>query len=394
MASLRLPKLGSTMDEGVIVAWKVGPGAHVEAGDVLYEVTTDKVNMEVEADFPCEVVRLLVAEGEAARVGQEVLEIKGGGTAEAGPAAVPPPVRSGPGEHRMGPLRASPAARRQARARGIDLATVVGTGPRGRIIGRDVAGVKPSRAPESAKPAGPPASGPARQTVQRPPSPPRETPGSGAFQPFRGVRLITAQRMTQSAQIPQVTLTAAVDMSHAVQAQKWFKTVKPDERVAITDFILLATVRAVARHPVINGWVEEAGFRPALHVDLGYAVDVSGDGLYVVCINAAEELGLRELAGRRRALTEAATSKRMRPDDLGFPSFTVSNLGMMGVESFNPLLNPPQAGILGIGAIVEQQGRPTVKLSLTFDHRAVDGAPAASILQEIRLGLEQPLWLL
>ncbi len=394
MRVLTLPKLGSTMDEGTIVGWHVAAGDRVQAGDVLYEVTTDKVNMEVEADQPLRVVKLLVPEGATVAVGSEVVVIASDddedlGHADERPAVLTPTTLNGAGSTRpasptpelaptataesrpITPVRASPAARQQARARGIDLTTIAGTGPRGRITRADVeaqVGRRFAAMPDSAGA--------------------RSERGPRVAAGWEGPRAVIAQRMSQSALIPQVTLTMPVDMRAVLELRtQWTAR---GTKLSVADFVLLAVSRMLLAHCGLNGWAENGQYTPAPGVDLGYAVDVANNGLYVVTIRDAHKLTLSQIAEQRQQRTERVVNGRATLDDLGRPSFTVSNLGPMGVETFNPLLMPPQVGILGVGAVQRTATEDRLLLSLTFDHRVIDGAPAAWALKHLKDFLEVP----
>lgn len=390
MAELRLPRLGSTMDEGMIVAWKVAAGESFSSGDVLYEVTTDKVNMEVEADHPGMLAKILVAEGQSVRVGEPVAWVEGRDWDDTSVGGTPAPQPAIPerdkepakrGDAPTSGLRASPAARRRGRELGINIQTIVGTGPQGRILQRDVeragqmatgSGFRSTEGSVSLAPVG---------TEKTPP------PSKGTPRPFTGIRAITAQRMSQSAGIPQVTLSSTVRLDDVETTRSQLKG-RTDAPVSLIDFVLLAVVRGLVRHSDLNGWVENNAFIPASQVDLGYAVNAPDRGLYVVCLGSAERLRLQDMARRRRNLTQKVLQGTASPEDLGQPSFTVTNLGPYGVEWFNPLINPPQVGILAVGSAQEWGGSRRMTLSLTFDHRAVDGAPAAEFLQDVKAGIE------
>lgn len=389
MTELRLPRLGSTMDEGMIVAWRVAAGESFGAGDVLYEVTTDKVNMEVEADYAGTLAKILVGEGQSVRVGEPVAWVDGAEwddnsgieVASAEPSAVMTSSRPmsqdgaiAEAEPASG-LRASPAARRRGRELGVDLQTVTGTGPKGRILQRDVesagksVGVKPA-------------------TREFPVEENVVLEVASQARPFSGIRAVTAQRMSQSASIPQVTLSCTARLDDVDAARTRLKGNRSQASISLADFVLLAVARGLMRHPDLNGWVENNAFIPAPQVDLGYAVDAPDRGLYVVCLRSAERLTLEKMAQERRTLTDRVLEGRVRSEDLGKPSFTVTNLGPYGVEWFNALINPPQIGILAVGAVQEWGGPRRIALSLTFDHRAVDGAPAARFLQDVKAGIE------
>ena len=390
MIPLKMPKLGSTMDEGTIVAWKVMPGDIVGAGDVLYEVTTDKVNMEVEAEKSLKVIKLLAQTGATVAVGADValietdepvLDLSLTQSEDVRPADSPSPqpvhmeMLRGAQTVKDSPqaVRASPAARHLARKLGVDLQTLAGSGPRGRVTPMDVQNYH-------------------RNHANEPLQSPTESPPMREPQPFMGPRAVVAHRMTQSAQIPQVTLTMSADMTSVLSLRTQWK--ERGSAVSVVDMVLLATARMLGEVPSLNGWVEGAQFVSAPGVDLGYAVDVPHKGLYVVTVQEAHALRLEQIAQQRRLRTDRALKGTATLQDLGKPSFTISNLGPMGIETFNPLLMPPQVGILGLGAIYGSHESPRMSLCLTFDHRVIDGAPAALALKRIKQFLEMPALLL
>lgn len=388
MTGLKLPKLGSTMDEGMIVAWHVDAGDTVQTGDVLYEVTTDKVNMEVEADRPLTVVKILAPIGANVAVGGEVALVQSDDDLGENRSQLPEPSKNvatslpvpSQGDlvtssiidkpvhtaEEVSPVRASPASRQLARTLGIDLTTITGTGPRGRITRADVEAKTEELSAAAARP----------ERVQREPV------------AWEGPRAVIAQRMSQSAHIPQVTLNMSVDMRSVIAFRaEWSARRK---KVSVADFVLLAVSRMLVIHPGLNGWAENGKFSPAPHVDLGYAVDVASKGLYVVTVREANTLTLTQIAEQRQQRTDRVLNGRATLDDLGKPSFTITNLGPMGIEMFNPLLMPPQVAILGVGAIRSAPTEDRLMLSLTFDHRVIDGAPAAWALKQVKEFLEVP----
>lgn len=388
MTSLKLPKLGSTMDEGMIVSWHVSPGDMVQAGDVLYEVTTDKVNMEVEADQPLKMIRLLAPVGATVMVGGEVALIETDDTIDMVDEESPSVQPAEPSKNQtdstiavnaantainsaeVSPVRASPASRHLARTLGIDLTTITGTGPRGRIIPADVEAKKIARADTTSE--------------KRPQLDYDQQITAG----WKGPRAVIAQRMSQSALIPQVTLTMAVNVRSviAIRAAWTARSIK----ISMVDFVLLAVSRMLMNHPELNGWAENGLFTRSQGVHLGYAVDVPNKGLYVVTLQDTHTLPLVKIAAQRQERTTRVLNGQATLEDLGKPSFTVTNLGPMGVETFNPLLMPPQVGILGVGAICSTSAEDRLMLSLTFDHRVIDGAPAARALKQVKELLEMP----
>jgi pyruvate dehydrogenase E2 component (dihydrolipoamide acetyltransferase) len=387
MKTITLPRLGSTMAEGTIVAWRVKPGDSVSAGDVLYEVTTDKVNMEVEADYAGRVQAILVPEGQTVAVGTAVAVMEGeqwetlAGTVPPSDSVSLALAASGPSPKPRG-VRASPAARRLARRWGVALETIVGSGPQGRIVRRDLEARRPSGGLAAKTEPTPSQVGDrSAPTVRTLKSPDR--------------RAAIAQRMSEAARIPQVTLMARARMGPTVALYRGLKQNRSELGVSVVDFVLLAVARALGQHPDIHGWLIDGARQIPEQVDLGYAVDAP-EGLVVVTLAGANRLTLAEIAARRRELTQKALEGRIAPDDVQRPSFTVSNLGMLGIEAFTPLLYPPQVGILGVGALTDAQSAEAADMtfSLTFDHRALDGAPAARFLQTVCRLLEIPALLL
>ncbi len=376
MIALQLPKLGSTMDEGTIVTWRVKDGDEVDAGEVLYEVTTDKVNMEVEADRSLKVVQILVHDGQTVRVGTDVAMIEGNQmtTASRSDDGLHPVERDVNRKVGQTGYRASPAARRLATMLGVRVDHIKGTGPRGRVTPADV---QHYTRLQHAKP-----------MEQRESAPPIDENVGRSSQALIGTRAVIAERMTQSAKIPQVTLTMSVDMSAVMSLRASWKDAGIDR--TIVDLIFLSTARMLSETPQLNGWVQNGRFIPGATVDLGYAVDVPNRGLFVVTIPNVDRMRLDEIAQGRRIRVNRVLAGSANLKDLGSPTFTVSNLGPLGVETFNPLLMPPQVGILGLGALVGSHDAPRMHLCLTFDHRAIDGAPAAMALRRLRQLLERP----
>lgn len=378
-----LPKLGLTMEEGTIVAWRRQPGEPVQKGEVLLDVETDKATVEVESQFTGVLLAVLAPAGQTVPVTAPIAYI--GAPGEAAPVGEP------------GRLRASPSARRLARSLGLDLRQVAGTGPAGRIQLRDVQACRAARteAAASATPATPGA-----------PPPPPAAPAAPRAVPLAGKRKIIAERLSAAfhGAVP-VTLTTTVQMSRAVELRAQLLPevqAHAGVRLSIADVILRAAVAALAAHPALNATFDGSVIRYWPEVHAGIAVNLP-DGLVVPVVRDAHRMGLADLARAARAAAERARAGQLLPDELAGGTFTVTNLGAYGIDAFNPVLNPPQAAILGIGQVAERPanagGRlelaPTVVLSLTFDHRITDGAPAAAYLQEVRTLLEQPyrLWM-
>ena len=341
---LKLPLLGDVMTEGTVAAWLVPDGATVSAGEPLYQLETDKVSFTVEAPA-AGTVRRVVAEGATVPVGTVVGELS---------SEVPERASAG--------VRATPMARRLAREHGIDLTRLNG----GRLIREaDVMAAVGSSAAE----------------------PPERAP-------LAGRRKVIAERMHASLQsMAQLTIAMEVDFTLAEQLRAQLKQLWAQQAPTITDFVMRATVLALREHPALNATLEADALRQHEAVNLGLAVDAD-DGLIVPVIHAAHALSLRELAARASALAEAARTNELTLEQLQGGTFTVTTLGSLGVDFFTPIVNPPQVAILGIGRVfskwVRDDERLAMYLNLSFDHRAIDGAPAARFLQTVKRYLELP----
>ena len=387
-----LPRLGQGMESGTIVRWLKSEGEPVEKGEPLFELDTDKVTQEVEAEAAGVLLKIAVSEGEVP-VGQTVAFI--GAEGEDVPdvsAAVPlkasepmsapavvevreeAAVASGNGR-----IKASPLARRMARERGIELSGIRGTGPDGRIVAEDV---------ERAEAGAPPAPVAARTAV---PS------GEVERVPLSNVRKTIARRLTQAWQIPVFQLQASADMTRVNALVARLRERDPEVRITVTDVLTKVSAQALLRHREVNAEFTEDAILLHPSANVGLAV-AAPQGLVVPVIRGAERLSLTEIAGVRADLVGRARENKLRAEDLEGGTFTISNLGMYAVESFTAVLNPPQAAIVAVGATEERvvpvggetAVRPMVTLTCTFDHRAVDGAPAAAFLQTLKESLEDP----
>jgi pyruvate dehydrogenase E2 component (dihydrolipoamide acetyltransferase) len=393
-----LPRLGQGMESGTIVRWLKSEGEPVEKGEPLFELDTDKVTQEVEAEAAGVLLKIAVAEGEVP-VGQTVAFIgaEGEDVPEVESAAAPARAPETPSNSLLqakeepaptpeasenGRLKASPLARRLARERGIDLATLRGTGPEGRIVAEDV-----ERA-EAAPPVAAPAS---NRLLQAAPS------GEVERVPLSNVRKTIARRLTEAWQIPVFQLQTSADMTRVNALVARLRERDPDVRVTVTDVLTKVSAQALMRHREVNAEFteDEILLHPSANVGLAVAAP---QGLVVPVIRSAERLSLTEIARVRADLVGRAREAKLRAEDIEGGTFTISNLGMYAVESFTAVLNPPQAAIVAVGAteerVVPADGgtavRPMVTLTGTFDHRAVDGAPAAAFLQTLKESLEDP----
>jgi pyruvate dehydrogenase E2 component (dihydrolipoamide acetyltransferase) len=394
MASeVKLPRLGQGMESGTIVKWLKSEGDRVEKGEPLYELDTDKVTQEVEAEASGVLLKIAVNEGEVAvgrtiavigEQGEEVPAISSDGEPEAAAeepepeeAPAPPQGNGRPEESPTiqatgGRVKASPLARRIARERGIDLAALRGTGPEGRIVAEDVE--RAEAAPVAAAPA------PAGKVERR---------------ELTSTRKTIARRLTEAWQIPVFQLQASADMTRVSALVARLR--EEDTKATVTDVLTKVCATALLRHRDVNAqWTDDAILLfPSANVGIAVATP---QGLIVPVIRSAERLGLAEIAAARSDLVTRAREGKLQRADLEEGTFTISNLGMYRVEQFTAVLNPPQAAIVAVGTIEERAVpldgeiavRPMMTLTATFDHRAVDGAPAAEFLQTVKELLEEP----
>jgi pyruvate dehydrogenase E2 component (dihydrolipoamide acetyltransferase) len=401
-SEIKLPRLGQGMESGTIVKWLKSEGELVEKGEPLYELDTDKVTQEVEADASGVLLRIAVEEGEVpvgqtiAVIGEEGEEVpasmNGGegapsGSAESDVQRVEAPsqapareperedVREPVAAQDGGRVKASPLARRIARERGIDLSSVAGTGPEGRIVAEDV-----ERAQVGAAPAAAPVAAPAGEVERR---------------ELTSIRKTIARRLTEAWQIPVFQLQTSVDMTRANVLVERLR--EGGTKATVTDVLTKVCAAGLMRHREVNAqWTDEAILLfPTANVGIAVAAP---QGLVVPVIHGAERLRLAEIADARADVVGRARDGKLARADLEEGTFTISNLGMFRVERFTAVLNPPQAAIVAVGATEEKPValdgevvvRPMLTLTATFDHRAVDGAPAAEFLQTVKELLEEP----
>ena len=392
-----LPRLGQGMESGTIVRWLKSEGEAVTKGEPLFELDTDKVTQEVEAEAAGVLLKIAVAEGEVP-VGQTVAFI--GAEGEDGPevaAAAPAseeknepsesaetaPAVEAPQEAAVasgnGRIKASPLARRIARERGVELSAIRGTGPDGRIVAEDVERAEAGGLAVPVAAPVPVASGEVERV------------------PVSNVRKTIARRLTEAWQIPVFQLQASADMTRVNALVARLRERDPDVRITVTDVLTKISAQALMRHREVNAEFTEDAILLHPSANVGLAV-AAPQGLVVPVIRSAERLSLTEIAGDRADLVGRAREAKLRAHDLEGGTFTISNLGMYAVESFTAVLNPPQAAIVAVGATEERAVpvggeivvRPMITLTATFDHRAVDGAPAAAFLQTLKESLEDP----
>jgi pyruvate dehydrogenase E2 component (dihydrolipoyllysine-residue acetyltransferase) len=403
---LKLPRLGQGMESGVIVRWLKSEGDAVKKGEPLYELDTDKVTQEVEAEVDGRLVQIVVPEGEI-EVGATVAVIESDGAAEPADAASaresvetgvpeePEPVVEvkSPGEEPAGTssprppegraqaarVKASPLARRIARERGVELESLQGTGPEGRILAEDV---------ERAAAAGPPS-----------PAPVAMPQAEVEVVQLSSVRKTIARRLTEAWTAPVFQLGISADMSEALALREKLveRLAEGDVKPTVNDVLVKLSAVALMRHAPVNATFsgEEIQRHPNAHVGIAVAAP---QGLVVPVIRGAERLTVQEIAQVRADLVGRARDNKLKLPDLEGGTFTISNLGMFGVETFTAVLNPPQVAILAVGAVKDEavvtDGElgvaPIVRLTLTCDHRAIDGADGAEFLQTLVALIEQP----
>jgi pyruvate dehydrogenase E2 component (dihydrolipoamide acetyltransferase) len=424
--AVRMPKPGQMTEECTIVAWHKQEGDAVAAGDVLFEIETDKSNMDVEAFDAGVLLKVLVPEGATAPVnavcawigaeGEAVPEVVDEPAPEvpaapeaaavpAAPAApAPAPVPSVPAASTAagatatassGRLLISPRANRLASEAGLDPRQIQGSGPGGRIVEKDVrAALKAHRAETAPAPApvtAPPAARPAPLTAAAvlPSAEDQE-----AAQPMSRMRRVIAERLTASwVSTPHFTVTVAVDVTRLLALRQELKAAGGN--LTVTDFVLAATAQTLAEFPAVNSRTDGSSVWPRSRVHLGLAVSIP-DGLVVPVIRDADRLSVIALHDRAAALAAAAREGSLKPDDMTGGTFTVSNLGMFGVEEFSAIINPGEAAILAVSSaiptpVVIGDGiavRSIMKLTLSADHRLVDGELGARFVSAVRRRLE------
>jgi len=433
--------LSPTMEEGRLVEWKKQPGETVAVGDVLAEVETDKAVMELVARAAGSLLQHAVAPGTTVPVGNPVAyigqpgETVNGAAPAAAPAAAPPAPQATqatqpvPTENRPtsmppappahvasesaaveppaaprdgGRVKASPLARKLAAERGIDLGAMTGTGPEGRIVLRDV---ETAKAGAPARPSVRPGVAPAAPAPSVPRTPARAvlvpTGESFADVPLSQMRKTIAKRLVQSiGPVPTFYLTAEADMERAAEAREALNALG-EGKVSFNDIVLKATAMALAQHPACNAWWQDDRIRYWSDVHLSMAVAIE-DGLITPVIRHADRKALRDINAEARDLAERARTRKLAPEEYTGGTFSVSNLGMFDIDEFTAIINPPEAGILAVGRIAERvvahQGVPTVRrrlrLTMSCDHRVIDGATGAQFLRTLVRMLENPLAML
>ncbi|MGF2141321.1 dihydrolipoamide acetyltransferase family protein [Vagococcus fluvialis] len=398
-----MPKLSSTMDVGTITVWLKEEGDRVEVGEAIFEVMTDKIAIEVEAYEEGILLKKYIGNDGSAPVNSVIGYI--GEAGEEVPATMPGletseevieevvevkeiATKVEESSFKTDKIRATPAARRLARLNNVDLYDVKGSGPRNRVQAQDILSYQPA------------VTGSAVTTV-----------ADDEFEliPWTPMRKIISENMVQSKrEVPHVVMTAEVDMTKVVSLRKDLISLveeETNERLSYLEIITKATTCVLKKYPIFNSRSSEEGIYQYKHVNMGIAVALE-DGLIVPVVKNADKKGLAELTTDIKELTRKARNSQLSKDEMTGATFTISSLGKSKVKHFTPIINYPEAAILGIGGMYEKQeiitengevkviNKPVVELSLSFDHRVVDGAPASNFLSDLVTILEEPMSLL
>jgi len=422
---VHMEALSPTMEEGRLVKWTKKEGDAVKSGDTLAEVETDKAVMELVARTDGQLLKVLVQEGATVPVGNIVAwigkpgeKVNGAGSTELGaaapkstpaptaaapkpaarapaPASRPAPTAPAPAPVAVQPdatrVKASPLARRIAKDAGVDLKLVQGSGPGGRVVKRDVEGGAPQATAAVAAPA-------PRSRTPAPSGAPYEDV------PLTQIRKTIAKRLAASiGPIPHFFLTSEVDMERAAEAREALNQQLGEGggKISFNDIIIKAVALALVQHRACNAWFQDDHIRYWNEVHIGMAVAIE-DGLITPVIRNADVKSLREIGVESRELASRARNRRLKPEEYTGATFSVSNLGMFDIDQFTAVINPPEAGIVAIGSIVPKavpdgervMVRRRMRLTMSCDHRVIDGATGAAFLKTLKQMLENPLAML
>ncbi len=417
-----MPKLSEAMESGKVIKWIKKEGDRVEGGEIIAEIETDKADIELESFGSGVLRKIVVPAGERAPVGgliaviadaaDDIAALLAGAPA---PAAPPPPVSPAPPPRAVAPppplaprpiapapapvpvvvpggrVKASPLAKKIAARSGVDLRLVQGSGPGGRIVRRDVEAAHPGLRPGSpAAPAPAPVAIPAAPGVE--------------YQdvPLSSIRAAIARRMPLAkAPVPHFYVTVEIAMDRAWELREALNALEGQPKISVTDMIVKACVLALTRHPEVNASFQGESIRVNYRVHMGLAVALD-EGLITPVLRNCEAKSLAQIAVEGRDLVERARARKLRAPELSGATFSVSNLGMFDVDEFSAIINPPEGAILAVGAVkvvpVVEEGRigmgRRMKVTLSCDHRVMDGAMGARFLQTLKQFLEEPLRLL
>ncbi|MFL1895696.1 pyruvate dehydrogenase complex dihydrolipoamide acetyltransferase [Aquimarina sp. 2-A2] len=420
---ITMPRLSDTMEEGTVATWLKKVGDSVEEGDILAEIETDKATMEFESFYNGTLLHIGIGEGETAPVdallaiiGPEGTDISGLKDGKVTPSAAKTEAKSedtaadsadtqkqeetssseetsnASGER----IFASPLAKKIAADKGISLSEIKGSGDKGRIVKKDVESYTPSKKAEAAPQKA--------ETKTESPAPQMYTPaGEEAFEEVKNsqMRKVIAKRLGESKfSAPHYYLTIEVNMEQAMLSRKNINQL-PDTKVSFNDMVVKACAMALRKHPQVNTQWSDTAMKYAKHIHIGVAVAVD-EGLVVPVLPFADQMSLTQIGGNVKNLAGKARNKKLTPQEMEGSTFTVSNLGMFGIQEFTSIINQPNSAILSVGAIVEKpvvkEGQivvgNTMKVTLACDHRTVDGATGAQFLQTLRQYLENPVTML
>jgi len=435
-----MPKLSPTMEEGQIARWLKKEGDKVAMGEPLAEIDTDKATMEMQALANGVLRKIIIGEGQSAPLGQTIAIV---GTADEdissllseAPAAAPAPAQQAPTSQPEPPppapaeqpappqaqaaaagsatngrqtataaasassapsgrLIVSPLAARMAAESGLDLRSVQGSGPNGRIIKKDIEAALSQ-----------PKAAPAPQRYPRPVEPghraPVAAPSAYRDEPATQIRQTIAKRLVTSlGPVPHFFLTTEIEMDRAAEMRKGINALDPDLKISVNDIIIKVTAAALMQHPEVNASFQEKFVRYYEHADIGVAVAIE-DGLITPVVRAADQKSLSQIAAEVRELAERARAKHLKPEEYTGATFSISNLGMFGIDEFTAVINPPEGAILAIGAMSPKPVvrdneiviRQIMRVTMSCDHRVIDGATGAKFLQTFKKILENPLYL-
>ncbi len=435
-----MPKLSPTMEEGQLSRWLKKEGDKVSMGEPLAEIDTDKATMEMQALANGVLRKILIKEGESAPLGQLIAiigepdeDISGMIQAapepaktvtEPKPEAQPAPAPQsdfelrrataiGRKEAELGDngsrtvvepstrLIVSPLAARMAAEAGVDLRSLSGTGPGGRIVKRDIeAAVSQSRAAGERAPSETPER--RLRAVEGQPAQPVFGASTYHDEPASEIRRTIARRLVTSlGPVPHFFLTIDVEMDRAVEMRRNINELDPELKISINDIIIKVAAAALMEHPQVNASFQDKSIRYYDHADIGVAVAID-EGLITPVVRAADQKSLSQIAREVRDMAERARHRRLRPEEYNGASFSISNLGMFGIDEFTAVINPPEGGILAIGAVSPKPVvrddqiviRQMMRVTMSCDHRVIDGATGARSLQTFKKFLENPLYLL
>jgi len=405
MQTIIMPKMGDAMEEGTLVRWLKQEGEPVKEGEPIAEIATDKATIELEAPASGILRGIRVLEGATVPINTPLAYILTEGetlpeeskrdgatpTPAAAPQVVAPPseVKAAYAPAAEERIKASPLARKIAQEHGIDLRLLQGTGPQGRIVERDVLAYLEKMRP------------PAPAPVAAPPVPPTPAPaGAARTEPLNRLRQITAQRTTEAKQtIPHFYLTMEIDMEEALALRAKLNSMEESFRISVNDMIVKACAVALEKHPIVNASYREGQLVYPDGIHIGIAV-ASEEGLLVAVVRHCEGKSLRRIAQEAQTLVQKAREGKLLPDEMTGNTFTVSNLGMFDIDEFSAIINPPASAILAVGAVKKVpvvledgsiQPRARMKVTLSCDHRVLDGATGARFLQELKRVLENPV---